>query len=152
VSIDNHERLLMPGMNGEVTIVADRRPNVIAIPVDAVRGANELVAIARVFELQADSLRDQINPALLPAVSSGTGGGARFAVVALPTGGYEMRAVRTGATDLEWVEILDGVHEGDRVVLLGDAARARSDVPPSLRLAEGVAKSNRTAAKPESTR
>lgn len=147
VSIDNHERLLMPGMNGEVTIIADRRPNVVAIPVDGLRGANDLVAIARVFQLQADSLRDQINPSLLPAVSSGTGGGAHFAVVALAGGGYEMRAVRPGATDLEWVEVLDGVHEGERVVLLGDAARTHADLPPSLRLASNVARSNRTAAR-----
>lgn len=152
VSIDNHERLLMPGMNGEVTIIAERRPNVVAIPVDAVRGANELVAIARVFDLEADSLREQINPALLPAVATGTGGGAHFTVVALRAGGYEMRAVRTGATDLEWVEVLDGIREGDRVVLLGDAARTHPEVPATLRLAEGVARSNRTAAKPESAR
>lgn len=145
VSIDNHERLLMPGMNGEVTIVAQRRPNVVAVPVDAVRPANELVAIARAFERQADSLRDQINPALLPAVTTGTGGGAHFVVVALPSGGYELRAIRPGATDLEWVEVLDGVHEGERVVLLGDAARARPGTPPTLRLADGVGRSNRTA-------
>jgi HlyD family secretion protein len=152
VSIDNHERLLMPGMNGEVTIIAQRRPNVVAVPVDAVRGANELVAIARVFQRPADSLRDQINPALLPAVTSGTGGGAHFAVVALPSGAYELRAVRQGATDLEWVEVLDGVREGERVVLLGDAARTRVDAPPLLRLADGVGKSNRTASQTGTTR
>lgn len=145
VSIDNRERLLMPGMNGEVTILADRRSNVVAVPVDAVRRANELVAIARVFQRSADSLRDSINPSLLPAVSSGTGGGAHFAVVALPTGGYELRVIRPGITDLEWMEVLDGVREGEHVVLLGDAARTRSDVPPSLRLAQGVGRSNRTA-------
>src|SRR5689334_15914839 len=105
VTIDNHERLLMPGMNGEVTILAARRSGVLAVPVDAVRAANELVAIARVFQRPADSLRDAISPALLPAVSSGAGGGAHFAVVALPAGGYELRAVRPGPTDLEYVEI-----------------------------------------------
>ena len=145
VSIDNHERLLMPGMNGEVTIIAERRSNVVAIPVDAVRRANELVAIARVFQRSSDSLRDLINPALLPAVSTGTGGGAHFAVVALPTGAYELRAIRPGITDLEWVEVLDGVREGERVVLLGDAARTRPDAPPLLRLASGVARSGHTA-------
>ena len=145
VSIDNHERLLMPGMNGEVTIVAERRPNVLAIPVDAVRRSNELVAIARVFQKSADSLRESINPALLPAVSTGTGGGAHFTVVALPTGAYELRTIRPGATDLEWVEVLDGVREGERVVLLGDAARTRPETPPSLRLADGVARTSRTA-------
>src|SRR5947208_2827812 len=49
VTIDNHERLLMPGMNGEVTILAASRSGVLAVPVDGVRAANELVAIARVF-------------------------------------------------------------------------------------------------------
>lgn len=145
VSIDNHERLLMPGMNGEVTIIANRRPNVVAIPVDAMRAANELVAVARAFQRPVDSLREQINPALLPAVSSGAGGGAHFAVVALPAGGYELRAVRPGPTDLEYVEIVDGVREGEHVVLLGDATRARPETPPALRLADGVGRSGRTA-------
>jgi HlyD family secretion protein len=139
VTIDNHERLLMPGMNGEVTIVAARRANVLAIPVDAVRPANELVAIARVFQRPADSLRDAISPALLPATGTTTGGsGSRFAVIALPGGAYELRTVRPGATDLEWVEVLDGVREGERVVMLGDAARVRPTTPPMLRLAQGV--------------
>jgi HlyD family secretion protein len=146
VTIDNHERLLMPGMNGEVTIIAARRPNVLAIPVDAVRPANELVAIARVFQRPADSLREAISPALLPATgTAASSGGARFVVVALPNGSYEMRIVQPGATDLEWVEVLGGVREGERVVLLGDAARARPTTPPVLRLADNVARSPRAA-------
>jgi HlyD family secretion protein len=140
VTIDNHERLLMPGMNGEVTIVASRHANVLAIPVDAVRPGNELVAIARVFQRPADSLREAISPSLLPSTTTTTGGGARFAVVALPGGAYELRTVRTGATDLEWVEVTGGVGEGERVVLLGDAARARPETPPPLRLAASVAR------------
>ena len=143
VTIDNHERLLMPGMNGEVTIVASRKPNVLAIPVDAVRPSNELVAIARVFQRPADSLRESISPALLPASSTTTSaGGAKFAVVAMPGGSYELRAVRAGATDLEWIEVLGGVREGERVVMLGDAARTRPATPPPLRLAEGVGRAS----------
>ena len=139
VTIDNHERLLMPGMNGEVTIIAGRHPHVLAIPVDAVRPANELVAIARVFQRPADSLREAISPALLPATGSvGKAGGARFTVVALPGGSYELRAIQAGATDLEWVQVVGGIGEGERVVLLGDAARARPALPPPLRLANGV--------------
>src|SRR5689334_19092410 len=145
VTIDNHERLLMPGMNGEVTIIAARKPGVLAIPVDAVRTSNELVAIARAFQRPADSLRDAINPTLLPA-STSTTGGSRFAVVALPGGTYELRAVRAGATDLEWVEILDGIKEGEKVVLLGDAARAHPATVPPLRLAQGVGRSSARAA------
>jgi HlyD family secretion protein len=145
VSIDNRERLLMPGMNGEVTIVADHRSGVVAVPVDAVRASNEIVAIARVFELPADSQREAINPALLPAASGGTGTGAYFVVVAQPGGGYELRAVNRGATDLEWVEVRDGLREGERVVLLGEAARNRPLRPPILRLADGVGRTAHAA-------
>jgi HlyD family secretion protein len=147
VTIDNHERLLMPGMNGEVTIVASRKPNVLAVPVDAIRPSNELVAIARVFQRSADSLRESISPALLPAsTTAATAGGAKFAVVAMPGGSYELRAVRVGATDLEFIEIVGGIREGERVVMLGDAARARPATPPPLRLADGVGRaSSRTA-------
>jgi HlyD family secretion protein len=145
VTIDNHERLLMPGMNGEVTILAARRAGVLAVPVDAVRAANELVAIARVFQRPADSLRDAISPALLPAATSTTGNAAHFAVVSTAGGGYELRAVHIGATDLEWVEVMGGVREGERVVLLGEAARARPATPPPLRLAQGVGRSGRSA-------
>jgi hypothetical protein len=56
-----------------------------------------------------------------------------------------MRTVQSGATDLEWVEVLGGVREGERVVLLGDAARARPTTPPVLRLADNVARSPRAA-------
>lgn len=145
VTIDNHERLLMPGMNGEVTIIATRKSGVLAIPVDAERASNELVAIARVFQEPADSLRDAISPALLPAATSTTGIGSRFAVVALPNGSYELRSIQPGATDLEWVEVLGGVREGERVVLLGDAARARPTIAPPLRLAQNVARSSARA-------
>lgn len=154
VTIDNHERLLMPGMNGEVTIVASRKPNVLAIPVDAMRPSNELVAIARVFQRPADSLRESISPALLPAsTTTASAGGAKFAVVATTGGAYELRAVQVGATDLEWIEVLGGVREGERVVMLGDAARARPATPPPLRLAEGVGRgSARTATQTGSVR
>ena len=154
VTIDNHERLLMPGMNGEVTIVAARHSHALAVPVDAVRPANELVSIARIFKRPADSLREAISPALLPATgSAATGGGARFAVVALPGGSYELRAIQPGATDLEWVQVTAGIREGERVVLLGDAARDRPASPPPLRLADGVARTpSRSASQTGSTR
>jgi HlyD family secretion protein len=146
VTIDNHERLLMPGMNGEVTILAARKTGVLAIPVDAVRPANELIAIARVLQRPADSLRDVISPALLPASSSMPGTGSHFVVVALAGGGYELRTVQPGVSDLEWVEVLGGIREGERVVMLGDAARVRSGSPPPLRLAQGVGRTGTQSA------
>jgi len=145
VTIDNHERLLMPGMNGEVTIIAAKKSGVLAVPVDAVRPANELVAIARVFQRPADSLRDAISPSLLPT-SSTVGGGSHFVVVALANGGYELRTIQPGASDLEWVEVLGGVREGERVVMLGEAAKARPATPPPLRLAQGVGRTSTQSA------
>src|SRR5690349_8552963 len=145
VTIDNHERLLMPGMNGEVTIIAARKSGVLAIPVDAARASNELVAIARVFQQPADSLRDAISPTLLPTSTATTGTGSRFVVVAMPNGSYELRAIQPGATDLEWVEVLSGVREGEKVVLLGEAGRSRPSIAPPLRLAQNVARSSARA-------
>ena len=37
VSLSNEEGLLKPGMNGEVSVVVDRRENVVAVPNDAIR-------------------------------------------------------------------------------------------------------------------
>lgn len=60
VSIDNQARLLLPGMNGEVSIEVDRRNNVLAVPNDAVRSTNEVVAVATMLGLNADSVRAQL--------------------------------------------------------------------------------------------
>jgi len=56
-----------------------------------------------------------------------------------------LRAVNRGATDLEWVEVRDGLREGERVVLLGEAARNRPLRPPILRLADGVGRTAHAA-------
>ena len=60
VSIDNQARLLLPGMNGEVSIEVDRRNNVLAVPNDAVRSTNEVVAVATMLGLNPDSVRAQL--------------------------------------------------------------------------------------------
>jgi HlyD family secretion protein len=57
VSISNDEGLLMPGMNGEVTLLVERQDDVLAVPVDAVRSARELTEAAAALGLDPDSLR-----------------------------------------------------------------------------------------------
>ena len=60
VSIDNTSGLLMPGMNGEVSIETERRDNVLAISNDAVRSPNEIASVATLLGLDADSVRAQL--------------------------------------------------------------------------------------------
>ena len=57
ISIDNQARLLMPGMNGEVSIEVERRDNVLAVPNDAVRSPNEVASVAPLLGLDPDSVR-----------------------------------------------------------------------------------------------
>jgi len=90
VSLSNEEGLLLPGMNGEVTVLVDQRNDVLSVPLDAVRTARELTPLAPVLHLDPDSLkalaaagtRPGAGPSRLnadPAASGGrwTGGGAR---------------------------------------------------------------------------
>jgi len=69
VSIDNVSGLLMPGMNGEVSIEVERRDNALAVSNDAVRSPNEIVSVATLLGLDPDSVRAQ-----LAAQGGGRGG------------------------------------------------------------------------------
>ncbi|MEO8193471.1 MAG: efflux RND transporter periplasmic adaptor subunit, partial [Gemmatimonadales bacterium] len=60
VSIDNVSGLLMPGMNGEVSIEVERRDNALAVSNDAVRSPNEIASVATLLGLNADSVRAQL--------------------------------------------------------------------------------------------
>jgi HlyD family secretion protein len=136
VSISNKDGLLMPGMNGEVTIKAADLTNVIEVPIDAIRPTNELAPVARMFSLAVDTLTSQLRRDLVGG--QGTGVPGRYAVVALPGGTYEMRLVKTGPTDLRVTQIVDGLKQGDKVVMLGAIITARPTVPPKLQIAEDM--------------
>lgn len=56
VTLDNREGLLKPGMNGEVTVLVDRREDVLAVPNDAVRQTREAAATAKLVGLDPDSV------------------------------------------------------------------------------------------------
>jgi len=134
VSISNKDGLLMPGMNGEVTIKAADLTSVVQVPIDAVRPTNELAPVARMFSLSVDTLIGQLRRDLVGGEGT-TGVPGRYAVVALPGGGYEMRLVKTGPTDLRVMEIVSGLKEGDRVVMLGAIMTSRPPIPPKLQIA-----------------
>jgi len=135
VSISNKDGLLMPGMNGEVTIKAADLAGVVQVPIDAVRPTNELAPVARMFSIPVDTLLNELRRDLVGGEGT-TGVPGRYVIVALPTGGYEMRLVKTGPTDLRVMEIVGGVKEGDRVVMLGAIMTSRPVVPPKLQIAD----------------
>ena len=73
IALDNSEGLLQPGMNGEVSIIADTRLDAIAVPNDAIRSPREATQAAPLLGLNPDSVRAQLR---------GNGGGGRAAAVA----------------------------------------------------------------------
>jgi HlyD family secretion protein len=60
ISITNEDGLLLPGMNGEVSMQVDYRDNVLAVPLDAVRTARELPSVAAALGMNADSVQAQL--------------------------------------------------------------------------------------------
>jgi HlyD family secretion protein len=72
ISIDNRAGLLMPGMNGEVSIETDHRENVLAVSNDAVRSPNEVQSVATLLGLNPDSVRAQL------ASTGGSNGRGQF--------------------------------------------------------------------------
>jgi len=89
VTLDNRDGLLMPGMNGEVSIVSERREEVIAVANEAVRSVREAAQAAPLLGLDPDSVQAQIRA----SQGSGFGGaagmrnGAPGAASGAPAGG-----------------------------------------------------------------
>jgi HlyD family secretion protein len=87
VTISNLEGLLRPGMNGEVSILIDRRENVLAVPNDAIRNLRESATAASALGLNPDSVQAQIR-AQMASMGGGMGGqGGRPGANATPSGG-----------------------------------------------------------------
>jgi HlyD family secretion protein len=61
ISISNEEALLLPGMNGEVSMLIEQRQDVPAIPVDAVRSAREMPAVATLLGLKPDKVKAELD-------------------------------------------------------------------------------------------
>lgn len=137
VSISNKEGLLMPGMNGEVTVKAADLKNVLQVPIDAMRATNELAPVARMFGIPVDTLASLLRRDLV-ASEGKTGIPGRYVVVELPDKSYEMRLIKTGPTDLKVAQVLEGLKEGDKVITLGAVLAAKPDTPPKLTIAENL--------------
>jgi HlyD family secretion protein len=71
VAVSNREGLLMPGMNGEVAILVERRENVISVPNDAVRPPRDINAAATALGLNPDSVRRQMQAQMAAGMNGG---------------------------------------------------------------------------------
>jgi HlyD family secretion protein len=80
VAVSNREGLLMPGMNGEVSVLVERRENVVSVPNDAVRPPRDINAAAAALGLNADSVRRQVQAQFGGGMANaGANGGDRVA-------------------------------------------------------------------------
>jgi HlyD family secretion protein len=87
ITISNVEGLLKPGMNGEVSILIERRENVLAVPNDAIRNPRESATAASALGLNPDSVQAQIR-AQMASMGGGMGGnGSRPGAAATPAAG-----------------------------------------------------------------
>lgn len=83
VSLENREGLLLPGMNGEVSIISDRRENVLSIPNEAIRSVREAAQVAGILGINPDSVQAQLRNAMgggmggFGGAPMGMNGGAR---------------------------------------------------------------------------
>ncbi|HJR42409.1 MAG TPA: efflux RND transporter periplasmic adaptor subunit, partial [Gemmatimonadaceae bacterium] len=60
VSVSNRERLLMPGMNGEVAILVSQRNGVLALPNEATRSPREVAVAATALGLDPEKASQQL--------------------------------------------------------------------------------------------
>lgn len=144
VSIQNPDGLLMPGMNAEVEVSIARAEDALTIPVMALRTNRDLASTASVLGRTEDEIRAALGEDTKaeqrpPAAEGGgrpagarrgnggqrrpSGGGSDYRFggdfwVVMDTPGQEIRKVRAGVTDLDRVEIVSGLDETERVLVL----------------------------------
>jgi len=123
VSIQNPDGLLLPGMNAEVEVSIVRADNVMTIPVMALRTRRDLDSTATILGRPVDDIKEALAGGEQKPRERGARAptdyrfGGEFWVV-LDTPDREIRKVRTGVTDLDNVEIVTGLDESDRVLVL----------------------------------
>jgi len=147
ISIQNPDGLLMPGMNAEVEVSIARAENVMTIPVMALRTNRDLSSTATVLGRSVDDIQAALGAKASqrssaaaegrPAAGGGrpdgegrgrgerpqsdSGADYRFGGefwVVMDSPGQEIRKVRTGLTDLSNVEVISGLEQTDRVLIL----------------------------------
>lgn len=84
ISLNNNEGFLKPGMNGEVSMIIDRRENVLAVSNDAVRTVREAALAATFVGLNPDSVTAQVREMQAQMNGGAAGGGSGRPAVDAP--------------------------------------------------------------------
>ncbi len=104
----------LPGMSATVDIQTVTRPDILAVPIQAVTTRSESQLLAG----SGNGFNNE-NPEESPAGIAGSDSGNSMTEVVFVRGQdnlLEMRKVKTGIQDNNYIEIIDGLEEGDEVV------------------------------------
>ena len=145
VRIDNRAGLLRPGMNSEVEVHVGQRENVLAVPNSALRTQRDVGSAAQVLGLSAEVVQRELaarpagsrERAAGQAAMGGTDGarrgrpvdasfGGRYIVFVKRPDGPKAVWIRTGLTDLDYSEVVDGLEANDSVLVLPSASLVQS--------------------------
>jgi HlyD family secretion protein len=102
VSISNEQGLLLPGMNGEVSVLIAERDDVPAVSLDAVRTVRELSTVVPALGMNIDSVKAQVQRqveqmARERAAADSVGGGAGMSAAGRDSMRAHYAAMRGGA-------------------------------------------------------
>lgn len=113
IRVDNHDLALKPGMTANVTIVLARKDQVPIVPMAALRiSARDVRALYPDMPAPAGGRRR-----LTPEEQRRRYLEGRGAVWVYRSGSPERARIRFGATDTKNMEILEGLQEGDEVIV-----------------------------------
>ena len=131
IAINNAEGLPLPGMNAEVDVRIARSEDVLTVPIMALRTERDLESTASILGVNEQNIREALRDKEDGGASGGMGGGSpgnqsgsdyrfggKFWVVVDNDGVHEFRNVTTGITDLDRVEIVEGLQLTDTVLIL----------------------------------
>ena len=149
VRIDNRGGLLRPGMNSEVEVHVGQREDVLAVPNVALRTQRDVGSAAEVLGLSAEQVQRELaaqRPAARQAALADTGAargatmggtaarrgavdasfGGRYIVFVKRPDGPRAVWIRTGLTDLDYSEVVEGLEPSDSVMVLPSASLVQS--------------------------